>query len=401
MAPFTQTTEASAVPRFDFDIAGYLRSTVFSSTWKTIFGILLVLINILIIRTTAAVGPVGLSFNLAPNGQPTGLGQLILTLTNGTLITSVVVGLWLIGLLYVAFHAARRTWPPTAQWLKDSMYTGPFGTLVTLALGVLIVFAIRGLLSWAVFGAEFRTDAESVAILRPDTPGAIWGIVGANQKLFAVGRYPDAQVWRIWLSLAIVIALGGVSTFAWSFGAPLKRFQRLITWGWLASAVVIGILLIGFGRGGVLPNVPTNLWGGFMLTMVLSIVGIAVSFPIGIIMALGRRSEVRGVPYLWAFGTGLVLLYWGVFGPPSEATTFNIPVLFRDPPIWTVTLSPITYAVFQAIVIIGIFWMIGHYFGGNMIKTFSILYIELIRGVPLITVLFMANIMLPIFLPSE
>ena len=141
--------------------------------------------------------------------------------------------------------------------------------------------------------------------------------------------------------------------------------------------------------------------GGFLLTVVLAVVGIVVSFPIGVIMALGRRSEVRGVPYLWAWGAGLLLLYWGLFGPPTEPTTLNIPVLFRDPPIWTLTLSPLVYAVFQAIVIIGVFWIVGHYFGGNMIKTFSILYIELIRGVPLITVLFMANIMLPIFLPKQ
>ncbi|MCB0155301.1 MAG: amino acid ABC transporter permease [Anaerolineae bacterium] len=295
----------------------------------------------------------------------------------------------------------RHSWRGPVQWLKESIYTGPFGALISLALVLLIVFVVRGVLSWAVFGAEFRSDAASVALLRPDTPGAIWGIVSANQKLFAVGRYPSEQIWRIWLSLAIIVGLAGASFLAWSLGSPLKRFRGGIVWGWLASIVVILVLLRGFGTSGPLVGVPTNVWGGFMLTVVLAVTGIVASFPIGIMMALGRRSEVRGVPYLWAWGAGLLLLYWGLFGPPTEAVTLSIPVLFRDPPIWVVTLSPLWYAALQAVLIIGVFWIIGHYFGGNMIKTFSILYIELIRGVPLITVLFMANIMLPIFLPRN
>jgi general L-amino acid transport system permease protein len=146
--------------------------------------------------------------------------------------------------------------------------------------------------------------------------------------------------------------------------------------------------------------VPTSRWGGLLLTIILSVVGIVVSFPIGMIMALGRRSEVRGVPILWAWGAGLLLIYWGLGGYPSEAVTLNVPLLFRDPPIWIVTLSPVSFAALQAIIIIGIFWAISFYNQGNMIKTFSVLYIELIRGVPLITVLFMANVMLPLFLPK-
>lgn len=117
-------------------------------------------------------------------------------------------------------------------------------------------------------------------------------------------------------------------------------------------------------------------------------------------MALGRRSQVRGVPFLWVWGVGLLLIYWGFGGYPDKAVTLNIPVLFRDPPIWVVTLSPLTFAALQAIIIIGIFWVISYFNKGNMIKTFSVLYIELIRGVPLITVLFMANVILPLFLPK-
>jgi general L-amino acid transport system permease protein len=118
-------------------------------------------------------------------------------------------------------------------------------------------------------------------------------------------------------------------------------------------------------------------------------------------MALGRRSEVRGVPLLWVWGAVGLVIYWLLAGFPADETTLNVPVLFRDPPIWPVTLSWLSMAMLQALVVLGVFWAIGYYFQGNMIKTFSIVYIELIRGVPLITVLFMANVMLPIFLPKE
>jgi general L-amino acid transport system permease protein len=104
---------------------------------------------------------------------------------------------------------------------------------------------------------------------------------------------------------------------------------------------------------------------------------------------------------LWLWGAVLLGIYWLFGNFPTEPVTLNIPIIFRQPPIWVVTLAPATYAILQAVVVIGIFWLMGHYLQGNLIKTFSIVYIEVIRGVPLITVLFMANIMLPIFLPKD
>jgi general L-amino acid transport system permease protein len=137
-----------------------------------------------------------------------------------------------------------------------------------------------------------------------------------------------------------------------------------------------------------------------LLTIILTVVGILVSFPIGVLMALGRRSQVRGVPFLWAWAAGLLLIYWGFGGFPTEPVTFSLPLLFRDPPILVVTLSPLTFAALLFILVVGTAWLISYFNKGNMIKTFSVIYIELIRGVPLITVLFMANILLPLFLPK-
>jgi len=394
----TQDTSLTTSNRFELDIPEYFRNTVFNSIWRVVFAILMVAANIIIIRATFTAKPVGLSFFLAPNGVVTPLGNAILFLTNGALLTSIIVILWLVGLVAVVISAGRHHWPGPTQWLKDSLYTGPFGAMVTLAGVTLIVFAIRGLLSWAVFGALFSTNPDAVKLLKDVTPGAIWGVIGANTKLFSVGQFPSEQIWRVWASLGIVLLLAALSLLAWNFSSPLKAFRKVLVWLWLLSLPAILWLLYGLPG---METVPTLRWGGFLLTVVLSVVGVVVSFPIGLMLALGRRSEVRGVPYLWMYGAGLLFIFWGVAGFPSEPVTLNIPVLFRDPPIWVVTLSPVAYALLQAIFIVGIFWSIGYFLGGNIIKAFSVAYIEMIRGVPLITVLFMAQILLPIFLPKD
>jgi general L-amino acid transport system permease protein len=405
MATITQTKERPAIsePRFELDVPGWLRTHVFDSVWKIIFAILLIAANILVIRGGFNAEPVGLSFNLAPNGQPTALGNLILFLTNGALLTSLVIILWLAGAAAVIYGAMRRHWPGPVEWLKDSLYGGLFGALTTLFLTIVIVFSIRAVLSWGVFGAEFRSDPESVAVLKETTPGALWGVIIANTKFFAVGTYPPAALWRVWASLGLVLVLSALSVLAWGFGSPLKKYRKVLVWVWLLSMLFIYWFLGGIDgqASGPLQEVRTAAWGGFLLTVIITVFGIVLSFPLGVLLALGRRSQSRGVPYLWLWGLVLLTLYWLFFGFPFEPTTLNIPLIFRDPPVWTITLSPVAYAALQAFIVIGSCWLIGFYLGGNLIKTFSILFIELIRGVPFITILFMANIMIPIFLPRE
>jgi general L-amino acid transport system permease protein len=405
MATITQTQKTTATfegPQFDLDVAGWFRNNVFNSIWKTIFAVILVVANILIVRAAYRAEPVELSYYFAPEGQPSALGNLILFLTNGAFLTSLIVILWLVGALLVIYSAARHRWPAPVQWLKDKLYTGFFGALTTLALTILIVFAIRGLLAWTVFGASFETDPDTVVALDNFIPGATWGIVGANLKLFAVGQYPSEAIWRVWASLGLWLLLAVLSILAWNFGSPLKALRRPLVWAWLASLLIIYWLLRGISEDSTSPLelVDTRRWGGFLLTVFISVIGIVVSFPIGLMLALGRRSQVRGVPLLWLWGAVGLILYWMFVNFPDEPVTWTLPLIFRDPPIWTVTLSPTAFAVFQAVLIVGLCWVVGHFFGGNLIKTFSVVYIELIRGVPLITVLFMAQVMLPIFLPK-
>lgn len=405
MATITQTQKTTSTlegPQFDLDVSGWLRNNVFSSIWKTLLAIILVVANILIIRSTYQAQPVQLSYYFAPEGQPNALGNLILFLTNGQFLTTLLVGLWFIGAILVIYSAARHHWPGPVQWLKDKLYTGFFGALTTLALLLLIVFAVRGILAWTIFGASFETNPEVVSTLESMTPGATWGIVGANLKLFAVGQYPNDAIWRVWTAVGLWLLLAVLSVFAWNFGSPLKTLRRPLVWAWLASPLIIYVLLRGFSgaSGSLLGPVDTRRWGGFLLTVVISVFGIVVSFPIGLLLALGRRSQGRGVPFVWLWGALGILIYWALGNYPAEPVKLVLPIIFRDPPIWTIELSPNAYAALQAVLIVGICWAVGHFFQGNLIKTFSIVYIEVIRGVPLITVLFMAQVMLPIFLPK-
>jgi general L-amino acid transport system permease protein len=135
------------------------------------------------------------------------------------------------------------------------------------------------------------------------------------------GRYPVEELWRI--NLAYVIAVGaGILLFV-----PGLRGKP-----WVGLFLLLGFPIIAFylfvGGSFGLPEVETPLWGGLFLTLVISAVGIAASLPIGVVLALGRRS--------------------------------NMPV----------------------------------------VRALCITFIELWRGVPLITVLFMASVMFPLFLPE-
>jgi general L-amino acid transport system permease protein len=210
------------------------------------------------------------------------------------------------------FEGARppRTSVGVLGWLKENLFSSWYNTLLTLGSLWLIYVMVRGIVTWA------RTEAR-------------WSAVTTNLWLFFVGPFPREELWRVWACVIMVLLLGLLS---WAVWGPLGRdragARRWVITGWLLSFPVTLLLLRGLGGNSALPPVGTNLWGGLLLTFVLAIVGIVASFPLGVLLALGRRS--------------------------------SLPV----------------------------------------VRLFSTLYIELIRGVPLVTVLFMAQIMLPLFLPE-
>ena len=212
-----------------------------------------------------------------------------------------------------------------------------------------------------------------IPLIRWATVTAQWAVIHDNIGLFMKGQYPADQVWRLWLCLylfgavlgllwgvyvrqreavgwvlagvpivlaaialifgasawinLLIILIAGLAAYALGRAFP-ARLQRpaiisLLIYFPLVILIVRGIDLVGF-----LPAVGTNLWGGLLLSLLITVVGIVFSFPIGVALALGRRS-----------------------GMPA-------------------------------------------------IRTLSVIYIEFIRGVPLITLLFMGQLMLPFFLPA-
>lgn len=243
------------------------------------------------------------------------------------------------------------------EWVRKNLLSPWYNALLTI-LGLWLVYVVgRGLITWAVTQAR-------------------WEVVADNIRLFLVGQYPPDQVWRLRLSLLVISLLLGLSggtwegairqfAFALGFGylllgllpvgwasrgwllgngvaiglgygllrrisgpQNLRGLRRALVGGWLLSFPLTLFLLLGLPGNSLLPLVETHLWGGLLLTFLLALVSIALSFPLGVLLALGRRSR------------------WPAM------------------------------------------------------RIFSILYIELIRGVPLVTVLFMADVMLPLFLPE-
>jgi len=202
--------------------------------------------------------------------------------------------------------------PPTEVgvlgWLKKNLFGTWYDTLLTIASVVFITVTLRGVLVWALRSAE-------------------WGVVRTNIKVFMVGRYPYDEIWRVWASVGMFVVMTAVTLIVWRREIP--RIRRAVTIAWIAILVLTIILLKGFGDVPLIPSVPISIWSGLLLTLALGVVGIVASFPIGIVLALGRRS--------------------------------SLPV----------------------------------------VKVFCTMYIEVIRGVPLISVLFMSMLMIPLFLPPS
>ncbi|HEY48385.1 MAG: amino acid ABC transporter permease [Anaerolineae bacterium SM23_ 63] len=194
-------------------------------------------------------------------------------------------------------------------WLKKNLFSTWYNALLTIFSGIFIYGVLRAVITWVVRDAR-------------------WTVITTNFRVFMIGRYPPEEAWRVLVSLGIVVLL---VILTWmSRKTKDNPMQRWLVISWLISIPLIGILLRGFsGERSFLPLVSEDIWSGLLLTLVLAIVGIVASFPLGVLLALGRRSKLP------------------------------------------------------------------------IIKVLSTAYIETIRGVPLISVLFMSQLMLPLFLPPE
>ena len=234
------------------------------------------------------------------------------------------------------------------KWLKDNLFSTWYNTILTcLSLGFLF-FVFKGVFTWAFTQAE-------------------WEVIPANLQIFSIGPYPLEQIWRvstviyglavllglsagIWngLTRQVTVAIGCIGAIilllpfhiavrehaliatvilavSFAIGRNKEHWKRRVVVGWVLSFPWTMIMLHGVGAD----TVTTTDWGGLLLTLILAAIGIVVCFPLGVLLALGRRSQLPAIR--WA----------------------------------------------------------------------STVYIETVRGVPLITILFMGNVLLPIFMSGD
>ncbi|WP_395447400.1 amino acid ABC transporter permease [Aminobacter sp. UC22_36] len=213
-------------------------------------------------------------------------------------------------------------------WVRKNLFANPFDSVLTIIGLVVVAMIVPPLFNWAFVNAQWtgtdRTFCATVAQggIQPDGwSGACWAFVHAKFGQFMFGRYPLEERWRVMLVAIMFVALLVPLLIP---RVPRKGLNALLFF--VVFPIVAFILLLGGMFG--LPHIETPLWGGLLVTLTLSFVGIVVSLPLGIILALGRRSKMP------------------------------------------------------------------------VVKMLSVIFIETVRGVPLITVLFMASVMLPLFLPA-
>jgi general L-amino acid transport system permease protein len=210
-------------------------------------------------------------------------------------------------------------------WVRENLFNGPLNTILTLiSLYLLYRFlppVVNFLFIDAVWVGSDRAACREDMVGHP--VGACWAFVVDRINYFTYGSYPVSERWRVNVFFALLAI--GVTWLLW-LRAPRRDIGAI--YFFIVFPLASYYLLTGASWLN-LEHVPTSLWGGILVTMIVATVGIVFSLPFGIVLALGRRS--------------------------------NLPI----------------------------------------VRLASVIFIEFVRGVPLITVLIMANTMLPLFLPGD
>lgn len=209
-----------------------------------------------------------------------------------------------------------------------------------LSLGVAAVIAVVSykLLVWGFLTAVWTPDVEACR----QGSGACWGFVAEKWRLIIFGRYPHELQWRAALATAVVVGLLVLSAFPMMWSKPYARTLGML---WAGGLTAFFVLMLGGVFG--LEKISTDMWGGLPLTVVLTLVGMGASVPLGIVLALGRRSKM---PVISAVSTGYIELVRGV---PLITVLFVaafvfpliLPAGMRIDPFWRVAVG---IALFQA-----------------------------------------------------
>jgi general L-amino acid transport system permease protein len=200
-------------------------------------------------------------------------------------------------------------------WIRANLFNSVFNSILTLVTLFLLGKIVPPLIRWAFLDSVWVSSSEACR----QAAGACWSIVSSNFRFILFGFYPQELQWRPLVAMLILFGL-------LFYSRDRKHWKKSLGYAWIIGLVLMGVLMTGGIFG--MTHVESTQWSGLPLTLLLAVFGLTAAYPLGVILALGRRSKMPAV------------------------------------------------------------------------KIMSILYIELIRGVPLISLLFMSSIIFPLFLPE-
>ncbi|MBP6019945.1 MAG: amino acid ABC transporter permease [Burkholderiaceae bacterium] len=203
----------------------------------------------------------------------------------------------------------------TIRWLRVNLLSNFSSAVLSLALIGLCAWASWSLLSWAIWTAQ-------------------WQVIGSSMRVLMAGTYPVDSIWRAWVSALVLFGLSGATlgmlirlprviavgvglvslliallsagsmlglswgaycvlsgVLGWALTAYVPVVRRVMGVLWLIGVVLIGALLAEAG---------TERWGGLLLSVLVTLVAAVLSLPVGILLALGRRSRYSSARVLCA-----------------------------------------------------------------------------------------------------
>jgi general L-amino acid transport system permease protein len=221
------------------------------------------------------------------------------------------------------FNSARSRKIPggyVIRWLRANLFASITSSVISVLLIALLGKALVSLVQWGYCNAIWSVPGDQTGACRSIRGlGACWAVIPEKYRFILFGTYPFSEQWRPALVCLTFIALFYVSS-------RRSWWRTELVAVWAAALVLIGVLMWGGVAG--LTYVSQDRWGGLPVTLILATFGLAFGFPLGIVVALGRRSKLPAI------------------------------------------------------------------------RSLCVLYVELIRGVPLISLLFMASVMFPLFMPD-
>src|SRR5688572_12762788 len=183
---------------------------------------------------------------------------------------------------------APRALSGAAGWARDNLFSSPLNIALTVACALLVVWVVPPLVKFLIIDAVWDGASRIDCLPRPEHPevGACWAFVIDRINFFTYGFYPVEERWRVNVFFALLAI--GVGWMAW-LDAPRRDIGAL--YFFVAMPIASIVLLVGLPEIG-LTRVSTTQWGGVLVTIVVAAIGIVASLPLGILLALGRRSHM-------------------------------------------------------------------------------------------------------------